>query len=136
MAALSKPQQQELVGQVRIQCHGVTLQDILNDPQLANLPRDLDVVEIFTTVQSVVKAAQERLLQAAAYDILQGDPDVLTAPGFWCVVRLLLRLKENGLAAIAPCCSSFGFPPRRRTRRNAANVNGDLTYKGWSQGET
>jgi hypothetical protein len=44
---------------------------VVADPGYADLPRDLDVVELWSGVQSIVNAAIKMSLNAKPYDILR-----------------------------------------------------------------
>ena len=87
-----------------------TVSSVVGDPAWATVPRDLDVVELWTEAETIVKAAAAAGLKAEGYDILKGvSQDLTTASGFQGALRLVMRLKPGGLLAMAPDCSSFGF---------------------------
>jgi hypothetical protein len=99
---------------------------ILADPELHKHPRDLDVVELWAGVQSVTLAARAWGLQAESFDILQNNQnDITTHSGFLKAVALVMRLKPQGLLAMAPVCSSFVFASSSVTLRSKANFAGD-----------
>ena len=65
--ALNAAQQKQLADALKLAFYGVTLASILNDEFLLATPRDLDGVEIFTEVQSVVKAFTSGALALLQY---------------------------------------------------------------------
>ena len=70
--------------------------------------RDLDVVEVFSGCKSVYQAAQRKNLAAAFFDIIDSeDDDIMTESGMERAVRLVGRVKEDGLVTIASECRTF-----------------------------
>lgn len=125
--ALSMAQRAALLAALRLTMFGISLEAALQDPQFSPGSRDLDVAEVFTTAQAVVKAGLAAGLAAEPYDIKAGHGDACTAAGFQQAMQLILRLRPGGLAVIAPDCSSFGFACRAQNGRRANRVQGDTS---------
>ena len=118
----------------------VTIMGITITAALAMAPtlRDLQVVELWSGVGSIVAAAQKRNYNTAAFDLnrvpgitdVPGSlcEDITTLEGFKKAISLVLRLGEGALLALGPDCSSFTFPNSSRHKRHSA-VAGDLLYK-------
>ena len=109
--------------------------------------QDLDVVELWSGVQSVCNSAQARGLSAEPFDYhrLPGTTDkddgascedILQPAGFQKALQLVLRLKRGGLLWMAPVCSSWNrFLNAARTRRCQSNEYiGDVSYEPVRQG--
>jgi hypothetical protein len=100
--------------------------------------RDLDVVELWSGVGSISGAAAASGYESAPYDLhrVPGVTDVdsedcedISSPaGFLKAVMLTLRIREGGLLAMGPDCSSFTFPNSSRHLRKVDNHWGDLGY--------
>ena len=99
------------------QVFDLTVAACLLDPVHLNCPRDLDVVEIFAGVASIVGAAKEAGYQAIAFDksrVLgltdslssKASEDVSCKHGFLHAVSLVMRLRVGGLLWLAPISSS------------------------------
>ena len=93
--------------------------------------RDLDTVEFFSGVGSIVEAARLKGLAAQGYD-KQREPgvtdkpgprceDITTEAGFLNAVRLLQRIRPGGLAWFAPMCNSFNWLCRHQSARQQHN---------------
>lgn len=105
---------------------GWTALSILTSPHFANTPRDLDVLEVFTVAESVVRAARAEGYHAEGYDYMNPHQSSVTGQaGFLQVVNLVMRVKEGGLICIAPDCKSFAFSCSSKTGRKATNFAGD-----------
>ena len=124
---------------------GLSVATILNDVSLTVLPRDLNVVELWSGVFAVGTAAMSAGFKARPFDIdrLPGVTDVQEGPlcenillrdGFLRAVRLVLRLAPGGLLVLAPVCSSMGFANSSRCRRSHSNPRGDTTYQSVRNG--
>jgi hypothetical protein len=101
----------------------------------ANLTRDLDVVELWCGVGSVVRAALQRGQRAVGFDKVKSQKqDLTTKDGFEAALSLVLRLVIGGLLWEAPVCSSFGFANSSRCKRNELNPYGDTNYGQVRQG--
>ena len=110
---------------------GFTIADFLNDPCV----RDHHVVELWSGVASIVRAAHEKGLTAVPFDkfrcpgVTEVSEDILTKDGFLAAVRCVLSLVAGGLLWMAPDCSSFGWMNSSNCKRSAANHwRGDETY--------
>lgn len=105
-----------------------TVSSVLSNPEFAGIPRDLDVLELWTEAETVVQAARAKGLRAEGFDILQ-DPcrDLTTASGFKAALTLVLRLKPGGLLTMAPDCSSFVFGPTSTSGRKKGSFEGDTS---------
>lgn len=140
----------------------LTVAEILGDGKWEPGSRDLDVLEVWSGVASVQRAAAARGLRAAAFDVKQGaDQDLTTEQGFHNVLQLVLQLRPGpsiaqctqtsglctkhpptqpsnaisgpgGLLMMAPVCSSFTFPNIVNTKRSRADFSGDPGYPGVS----
>ena len=100
------------------------------------IARRLDVVELWSGVGAVAKAARSRSLAAETFDT-KDDPeqDVLTKTGFELALELVLRIRAGGLLWMAPVCSSFCWLNAARHKRTSENqFVGDLSYKKVVQG--
>jgi hypothetical protein len=115
---------------------GMTLAEAL---QLGTeVSRDMDVVELWSGVGSISGAAAASGYESAPYDLhrVPGVTDVdsedcedISSPaGFLKAVMLTLRIREGGLLAMGPDCSSFTFPNSSRHLRKVDNHWGDLGY--------
>jgi hypothetical protein len=73
--------------------------------------RDLDVLEVWSGVGSVQRAAASQGLAAAAFDVKHGpEQDLMTVRGFHNVLRLVMRLRpEPGLSQAAWRAPHAGF---------------------------
>ena len=119
--------------------HGFTVENILADPQFQTLDRDLDVIEIFAGVASIHRAAEKAGFASAAFDILrvpgQSDctgeesEDFSCKQGFVNAIKLVMRLKQNGLCFLAPRCGPWMWLNVVKTKRKKANKYfGDPSY--------
>ena len=110
---------------------GLTINAVLSSTLWLDLARDLDCVEIFSGVQSVVRAALEKGMRAQGFDKLLDPMDDITTPGgFRRAVTLVMRLAPGGLLWLAPVCSSWVFMNSSKCKRTAANgYRGDEGYK-------
>ena len=110
-----------------IAAFGFTALSILASPHFANIPRDLDVVEIFTVAESVVKAARAEGYHAEGYDYLNPHQSSVTVQdGFTQALTLAMRVRKDGLICIAPECKSFAFSCSSKTDRKAGNFAGNV----------
>jgi hypothetical protein len=116
-----------------LELFGHTVRDVMTDPSLSDLQRDVDVVELWSGVGSIVAAAQE--YKALPFDIARcpgvtdvagpETEDITCQLGFEKAMKYVFRLRPSGLLFMAPVCSSFGFCNMRNTKRNRNNVCGD-----------
>ena len=93
--------------------------------------RDLDTVEFFSGVGSIVEAARLKGLAAQGYDLLRERgvtdkpgprcEDITTEAGFLNAVRLLQRVRPGGLVWFAPMCNSFNWLCRHQSARHHHN---------------
>ena len=111
--------------------------DFLDDPCV----RDQHVVELWSGVASIVRAANAKGLNAVPFDkfrrsgVTEVSEDILTKDGFHAAVRCVLSLVSGGLLWMAPVCSSFGFMNSSNCKRSAANSwRGDETYESVQDG--
>ena len=100
--------------------------------------RDLDVVELWSGVGSVVAAAEGLGYRAHGFDMFR-IPGLTDVPGPMCeditletgfvkATSHVLRLRPAGLLGMAPVCSSFVFPNSSNTRRTRTRWQGDEEY--------
>jgi hypothetical protein len=103
--------------------------DVLSSPEWEPAQRSLDVLEVWSGVGSIHRAACLKGMEAAAFDVIHGaDQDILTRQGFHNCLRQVMRLRPGGLLAMAPVCSSFTFPNMSNTKRSRLNISGDPGY--------
>ena len=97
----------ELTGACRFVAFGWTVLEAMEQASLANQQRDLDVVEIFSVSQSLVKAAKARDLSAESYDYMnKHQSDITTEVGFFQAVKLVMRLRLGAIGdRQSVCCS-------------------------------
>ena len=114
--------------------HGHSLEDCCaSGPE--GSARDIDVLEFWSGVASIHRAAQARGLISACADTSSGGLDLLSPHGFGKVAELVLRLKEGGLLWMAPVCSSFAWLRLSQTKRSADNAfMGDLNNASVREG--
>ena len=111
-----------------------TVESVLKDPLYSNCVRDLDVVELWSGVGTVVAAGAALGLQALSFDgdCVPGDAenaeDTTSRVGFLQALSYIMRLKIGGLLHMAPACSSFGFANSNRCKRCGPDFEGDLLY--------
>ncbi len=87
---------------------GLTPSSVLSDPEWTTSPRDLDVVEFWSGVAAVARAAGAAGLRSETFDVVDNPcQDFLLESGFCTALRLALRVKEGGLIGLAPQSSSF-----------------------------
>lgn len=116
---------------------GFTIADFLDDPCV----RDHHVVELWSGVASIVRAAHKKGLTAVPFDkfrcsgVTDESEDILTKDGFCAAVRCVLSLVVGGLLWMAPVCSSFGWMNKKNCKRSAQNNwKGDETYPSVQEG--
>lgn len=96
-----------------------TIDSVLADPHWAQKARTYDLVELWSGVGSLVRAAQQRSLVASGFDITHGpEEDITTEPGFRKALALVMALKPGGLLAMGPDCSSWVFPSSPHHKRH------------------
>ena len=91
---------------------------------------ELDVLELWSGVGSIVAAGRAENLSASGYDTRDAlDQDLTTERGFKKALALVLSLRKDGLLIMAPDCSSFSFPNSFRCKRKFTNsFKGDENY--------
>ena len=118
---------------------GLTVASVLDS---ASEQRDLDVVELWSGVESIVSAARAAGFTAMPFDKFRNegvtdtdDPetteDILLEAGFRRALSLVLRLRSGGLLWMAPVCSSWIFLNLSRTMRTkigGPKFRGNLKY--------
>ena len=116
---------------------GLTVASVLDS---ASEQRDLDVVELWSGVESIVSAARAAGFTAMPFDKFRiegvtdtDDPetteDILLEAGFRRALSLVLRLRPGGLLWMAPVCSSWIFLNLvniQRTRAGGPKFRGNL----------
>ena len=115
--------------------HGLCVEEVLRESSWANVPRNLDCLEVFAGVGSVAAAAAELGLRSATYDKhrvpgnTETTEDLSTEAGLRTAIALVMRLAPSALLWLAPVCRSWGFMNSSRCKRKAANgFEGDTTY--------
>ena len=112
--------------------------------------QDMDVVELWSGVESVVFAARaaghggHQPLRAEGFDKHRspgitdhegpGCEDITCVDGFRHALQLIYRLRTGGLLWMAPTCSSFSFANSCRCKRKAGHEQGDTSYKNVAVG--
>ena len=119
---------------------GWSVDGVLRSALAADTARDLDVVELFSGVGAVHRAAQSLGLRSAVFDKFRikgvtdqpggsESEDMAEEAGFLSALGLVLRLREGGLLIQGPPCSSFVGLNAANCRRSAANgYMGDESY--------
>lgn len=117
---------------------GVSVAQALDEMDALAAARNLDVVELWSGVESVTRAARATGFRATSFDLVRvpgvtdvggpGSEDITTAVGFRKALSYVARLRPGGLLAEAPVCSSFVFPNSSNTKRKRDNIAGDLKY--------
>ena len=102
-----------------------TVNSVMHDPYWNSGPRDLDLVELWSGVEALARHGESIGLRTACHDRLKdpGNPqyDITTLSGFSTALKLVMRIREGGLLAMGPDCSSFVFAPSvHAQRRNGA----------------
>ena len=100
-----------------------------------HLPQDynLDVVEYFAGVQTIVTAARNQGKTAAAFDMeIDSRMNILDPLGFSYAVELMLRLTPKGLVHFAPPCGTWVFMSRGITGRSKTRPEGWTEYRSVS----
>jgi hypothetical protein len=114
---------------------GLTLSSVLQDEALTRRPRRLDVVELFSGVASVQKAADSNGLQSRAFDIINSpEQNICSEEGFRLALSWVLDLRENGLLGMGVVCSSWVTLNCRGTKRKLADLEGDVSYAKTAEG--
>ena len=114
---------------------GLTVASVLDDPVWSCAPRNLDVAELWSGVAAVSAAALHCHQRAETFDILDSpDQDICAEFGFRKAVSMVMRVRANGLVAMAPVCSSFCTLNAANTKRCRDNLGGDETYLPVKQG--
>jgi hypothetical protein len=97
--------------------------------------RDLDCVELWAGVGSIVRAAQDMGYRAAGFEIENNAAeDLLCKEGFELAARMLLRVRPGGVCHMGPVCSSFGGLCRSSTHRDKSNFQGNPECKAVEKG--
>ena len=106
---------------------GLTLDGVLSDTYYTQLPRDLDVLEVFTEAESISNAAKKLGHRAEVFDFRnEGTQSITVKAGLHQAVRLVMRVRESGLVTLAPECKTFGFACSSITKRNKTRKAGDV----------
>lgn len=109
---------------------GLTVAAVLEKAEEWVEARDLDVVELWSGVEAVTRAARSKRFRARALDVIHSvTEDITTEAGFNLALRYVLRLRPSGLLAMAPVCSSFTFPNASNTKRTKSRVQGNIDYE-------
>ena len=118
--------------------HGYTLQRALDE--FHHVPRTLDVLELWSGVGSIARAAEAAGFASQAMDKMRipGTTDSSTSAfsedfeclhGFRNGLKAIMSLRERGLAWMAPECRSFVFMNSVRCKRSKSNPQGDGFYE-------
>ena len=88
-------------------------------PHFLEIDRNIDGVEVFAGVQSVVCAARTKGFKLLPFDILIAkEHDLTTTAGLKLVLESVFAIKEHGLVWLAPVCSSWVWMSRSNTKRS------------------
>ena len=122
---------------------GLTLQGALD---LECCARDLDVVELFSGVGEICKAAARAGFTAESFDLVRLPgvtnvpgpdlEDITTCGGFHKALQLVLRIRVGGLLTLAPDCRTFTFPNSVNHKRRIDFLQGDESYEPVFWGNT
>lgn len=128
-----------MVGTCSLVLFGFSVQDVLQSNALTSLPRNLDVLELWSGQATVCNAARNRGLAAEPFDKIRIPgktdrpgrecEDILHKDGFMKALKLVMRLKPRGLLWQGTQCSSFVFADSSNCKRKRGNVEGDLSYQ-------
>ena len=128
-----------MIGVCSLVLFGLSVHDVLQNKALTSLPRDLDVVELWSGTGTLCDAARSMGLAAEPFDKnrVPGSTDrpghkcedILHKDGFMKALTLVMRLKPNGLLWQGVQCSSFVFADSSHCKRKRDNVQGDLSYQ-------
>ena len=119
----------------------LTVSGVLSDPGYTQLPRTLDLLELWSGVGAVVSAARSIKLQAQGFDKhrsageTEESEDLCTLAGVSNAIKLLMSVVDGGLLMLAPDCSSWTFPNISRTQRQHS-VSGNTEYYKVREGNT
>ena len=110
-----------------------TVNNIMYDPQWMAIPRDLDVVELWSGVEAIAQCALAHGLQAECHDQLK-DPNnpifnIANMVGFLAALKMVMWLRVGGLLAMGPDCSSFVFAPSSLAKRKRGSWTGDTNHQ-------
>ena len=117
-----------------LKAFGVAIRDVIQWHDVGN--RDLDVVELWSGVGSVAKAAMKKHLAVSCFDV-RDDPseDLTTLAGFRKALSLVLRLKKGGLLVMGPPCRSFVWMNSSNCKRTEDDgYMGDWSYEAVHEG--
>ena len=105
---------------------GHCLADVLGK----TVERRLDVVELWSGVGSIARAAKAKSFAAETFDFVDSpDQNILKKDGFELALALVLQIREGGLLWLAPVCSSFCWLNLAKTKRSRQNnYVGDTLY--------
>jgi len=98
---------------------------------MVNHTKDLEVLECFCGVQSIIRGAEYLMGKGLGIDILspnaepQPHRNIGTLRGFLLALRTLVRVKVGGLLWLAPPCSSWVWISRGTNKRSVHNPLGD-----------
>lgn len=97
----------------------------------SSIQRDLDCVEIFSGVGSIVTAALQVGCRATGFDRVrvpgvtdipgEFSEDILSDIGFCKALHLVQRVRVGGLVWLAPMCNSFNWLCTHQSKRRAEN---------------
>ena len=112
---------------------GLTLASVLDR---AEVDRDLDVLELWSGVGSIVRAGSRWSYNARGFDIRDSAYEDITTPaGFEHTVNLVLQLGVGGLLWMSPVCTSFTWMNSSNTKRGPRNDHyGDTNYPSVIEG--
>ena len=128
-----------MVGVCSLVLFGLSVSDVLQNKALTSLPRDLDVVELWSGTGTLCDAARNMGLATEPFDKIRVPgrtdrpgrecEDILHKDGFMKALKLVMRLKPKGLLWQGVQCSSFVFADSSNCKRKRDNVQGDLSYQ-------
>ena len=111
-----------------------TVASVLKNPEYANIVRDVDIVELWSGVGTVVAAGAALGLQALPFDRdrvpgeTEDTEDITSRVGFLRALGYIMRLKIGGLLHMAPVCSSFVFANSNNCKRHGPDFEGNMLY--------
>ena len=110
---------------------GLTVRQVLEEPEYQVNPRDLQCVELRAGRKAVAKAARGAGYSVATFDIQDDvvEQDLASWNGFRNAVATVMRLQPGGYLHQAPVCASFVWANSSKTKRTSKNPAGDLSYQ-------
>ena len=117
-----------------------SVDSVLKSAHYSRLPRDLDVVELWSGVGTIVTAGLNHGLACLPFDKdrvpgeTETEEDITSLKGFQKALSYVMRLKFGAYLHMAPVCSSFVFANSCNCQRSSPHFEGNLLYEAVSAG--